>query len=273
MLIREVTCRSLINKSGIPGTDYSLNPYIGCSHKCQYCYAVFMKKFTGHTEPWGDFVDAKVNAADVLRQQMKRVRPGRISIGSACDPYQPVESRFELTRQCLEILSDFKSFEISVLTKSNLVIRDIDILKKFRKIEVGFSITHINPRVTRVFEPGAPNSEKRLEALKTLNRNHIPTWIFVAPVLPGLTDTDSDLNQLFRAARIAGVSHLFFDTLNPYPKVWHNVLRLVKINFPELLPDYHQFYKNKRDYEMRLGAKLKKYSHYFQIGASFSFSC
>jgi DNA repair photolyase len=273
MIINEVKCRSILNKSGIPGTDYSLNPYIGCSHKCQYCYAVFMKKFTGHTEPWGDFVDAKVNAADVLRRQIRRSRPGRISIGTACDPYQPVETKFGITRQCLEVLADYKPFEISVITKSHLATRDIDLFKKFRKIEIGFSITHINPRVTRVFEPGAPSSEKRLEALKILNRHSIPTWIFIAPVLPGLTDTDSDLNQLFRAARIAGVSYLFFDTLNPYPKVWKNVLRLIKIHFPELMPVYQRFYRNKRDYEMGLGNKLKKYSRYFQVGASFAFSC
>jgi len=171
------------------------------------------------------------------------------------------------------VLADYKTLDVSVITKSHLAVRDIDIFKKFRKIEIGFSITHINTRVTRVFEPGAPNSEKRLEALKTLNHNHIPTWIFVAPVLPGLTDTDSDLNQIFRAARIAGVSYLFFDTLNPYPKVWRNVLRLIKKHFPELMPVYERFYHNKRDYEMGLGNKLKKYSRYFQIGASFAFSC
>jgi len=273
MIVNEVKCRSALNKSRIPGTDYSLNPYIGCSHKCQYCYAVFMKKFTGHTEPWGDFVDVKVNAADILRDQMKRCRTGRISIGTACDPYQPLETKFEITRQCLEVLADFKSFGVSVITKSHLAARDIGLFKKIRKIEIGFSITHINPRVTRIFEPGAPNAEKRLEALRVLSQNHIPTWIFIAPVLPGLTDTDSNLSQIFRQARIAGVSYLFFDTLNPYPKVWRNILRLVKLNFPELMPLYQRFYSHKRDYEMDLGDKLKKYSRYYRIGASFAFSC
>ncbi len=273
MIINEVTCRSALNKSGIPGTDYSLNPYIGCSHKCQYCYAVFMKKFTGHTEPWGDFVDVKMNAADVLRRQISRARPGRISIGTACDPYQPVEKRYGITRRCLEALVDYKSFQISVLTKSHLAVRDIDLFKKFRTIEIGFSITHINPQVTGVFEPGAPSSERRLEALKTISRNHIPTWIFIAPVMPGLTDTDSNLNQLFRAAQICGVSYLFFDTLNPYPKVWQNVVRLINANFPDLLPVYRDYQKDKRGYEMRLGERLKKYSKYFRVGASYAFSC
>lgn len=232
-----------------------------------------MKKFTGHTEPWGDFVDAKINAADRLRRQVEVLRPGRIAVGTACDPYQPVEKHFRITRRCLELLADDNRFEVSVTTKSCLADRDIDIFKKFRAFEIGFSITHINPQITMIFEPGAPSSERRLATLKLLNQNHIRTWIFIAPVLPGLTDGDSNLNQIFRAGQICGVSYLYFDTLNPYPRVWQNVLRLVQKHFPKLIPLYHQYGAHKKEYEHLLKEKINKYERYYKIKADFAFTC
>src|SRR3990172_5539619 len=140
LIIREIKAKSILTKSGIPGVDYCINPYVGCSHGCRYCYATFMKKYTGHTEPWGSFVDVKINAPEILQKQLKRAKRGRVLISSVTDAYQPIESKYKLTRQCLEILLQ-SQFPVDILTKSPLVLRDTDLIKKFKDIEVGITIT------------------------------------------------------------------------------------------------------------------------------------
>src|SRR5512136_1153601 len=126
MVIREIISKSVLSKSKI--YDYVVNPYTGCQHACSYCYARFMKRFTGHREPWGQFVDVKVNAPDLLRVEIVRKAVGRVWVSGVCDPYQPLEARYRLTRQCLEILSQ-NDWPVAVQTRSPLVLRDMDILK------------------------------------------------------------------------------------------------------------------------------------------------
>jgi len=183
MVVKEVFARSILTKTGIPGFDYCINPYVGCSHGCRYCYASFMKRFTGHLEPWGDFVDVKVNAPSLLRKQLKRVQKGRVILGSVTDPYQPHEKIYRLTRGCLEGLLD-RQFQVSLLTRSPLCLRDIDLFKKFKKIGVGLSITTDDDKIRRLFEPRSPSIESRIEALKFLHEQKIPTYAFVGPMLP-----------------------------------------------------------------------------------------
>lgn len=183
MLIREVASRSLLSKSGIPGVDYCVNPYTGCAHACRYCYAEFMKKFTGHREPWGSFVDVKANAPEVLRRQLKRARRGTVMLSSVTDPYQPVESKYRLTRQCLAVLLEYQ-FPVDVLTKSPLVVRDADLIARFKDIDIGLTITTDNERVRKAFEPNAPPVAARLRALKELHEKGISTYVFIGPVLP-----------------------------------------------------------------------------------------
>ncbi len=183
MLIREVASRSLLSKSGIPGVDYCVNPYTGCAHACRYCYAEFMKKFTGHREPWGSFVDVKANAPEVLRRQLKRARRGTVMLSSVTDPYQPVESKYRLTRQCLAVLLEHQ-FPVDVLTKSPLVLRDADLIARFKDIDIGLTITTDDERVRKAFEPNAPPVAARLRALKELHEKGIRTYVFIGPVLP-----------------------------------------------------------------------------------------
>jgi len=227
-----VKCRSILNRSKIPGIDYGINPYIGCTHKCQYCYAVFMKKFSGHTEPWGDFVDVKKNAPEVLISQLQRLgKKSSINFGTVCDAYQPVESQYKLTRRCLQALVPYRH-TVSVLTKSHLVVRDLDILREMHDVAVGFTITTIDNSIKRIFEPRTPPVSRVLKAIHVLSEQNIPTWVFVAPVLPGLTDHPGKISHLIRSAQDAGARYIMFDTLNPYPKVWRNVKRLVSQHFP-----------------------------------------
>jgi len=191
-----------------------------------------MKKFSGHTEPWGDFVDIKENAPEVLTGQLQRLKKNsRINFSTVCDAYQPIESKSKITRHCLKTLLPYRH-SVSILTKSPLVLRDIDILKQLHDIEIGFTITTMDNMVKRVFEPRTPPARKVLDAIHALSKYKIPTWVFVAPVLPGLTDHPRHINDLIRSAQDAGARYVMFDTLNPYPKVWRNVRKLVSSHFP-----------------------------------------
>ncbi|BDG02940.1 SPL family radical SAM protein [Anaeromyxobacter oryzae] len=180
---REILSRTVLTRTGIPGYDWCLNPYVGCEHGCSYCYASFMKRFTGHTEPWGAFVDAKVNAPDVLRRQLRRARRGSVLVGTVTDAYQPIEREYRLTRRCLEALAE-RQFPVSVLTRSPLCVRDADVFRRFEDLSVGFSIPTDDDEVRKRFEPHAPPIPARIEALRTLHREGIRTYVFAGPLLP-----------------------------------------------------------------------------------------
>ncbi len=163
---------------------YVINPYTGCQHGCSYCYARFMKRVTGHREPWGEFVDVKINAADLLRVEIKKKKRGRVWISGVCDPYQPLEAQYKLTRQCLEILAQH-TWPVVIQTRSPLVLRDIDIIKDAQDFEVGFSVTTADDRIRKLFEPHAPPINDRIEALDELHKAGIRTYAMIAPMLPG----------------------------------------------------------------------------------------
>jgi DNA repair photolyase len=179
----EIVAKTVLTKTGIPGFDWCLNPYVGCEHGCSYCYASFMKRFTGHTEPWGGFADAKVNAPEALRRQLRRARRGRVLVGTVTDPYQPLERQYQLTRQCLEALAE-RQFPVRVLTRSPLCVRDVDVFRRFEDISVGLSIPTDRDEARRLVEPHAPPIEVRVDALRTLRREGIRTWVFAGPLLP-----------------------------------------------------------------------------------------
>jgi DNA repair photolyase len=188
MITREILAKSVLSKSGIDTVSYCVNPYVGCAHGCSYCYASFMKRYTGHHEPWGDFVDIKVNAPVVLQRQVSRARPGTILLSTVTDPYQPAEKTYRVTRSCLEVLSA-SPFPVGILTKSPLVLRDVDLLKRLQDVEIGMTITTDDDRVRRVFEPRAPSIGERIQTLKTLHEQGLATYAFIGPVLPMKPET------------------------------------------------------------------------------------
>ena len=183
MITREIFAKSALSKSQV--YDYALNPYVGCSHACKYCYAAFMRRFTGHKEKWGEFVDIKVNIPELLYKEVKKKRIGRIWISGVCDPYQEIEKKYKLTRRCLEILLD-SQWPVTIQTKSSLVLRDIAILENFNDIEVGFSITTADEKIRKLFEPGASPIEDRIHAMDVLHSKGIKTFAMIAPILPGI---------------------------------------------------------------------------------------
>jgi len=209
--INQIIVKTVLTKTGIEGYDYCINPYVGCAHGCRYCYASFMKRFTGHMEPWGEFVDVKVNAPEALRRQLRRVQRGTVLIGTVTDPYQPAEKTYQVTRGCLEALLE-RQFPINILTRSSLVVRDIDIFTHFEDISVGLSVTTDREEVKKIFEPHSPSIKSRVEALKMLHDHGVPTYVFIGPMLP------LNLEKLFEM--LAGiVDEVLIDRLNYSNKV------------------------------------------------------
>jgi len=182
LIVKEIQAKTILSVSKV--YPYVINPYTGCQHGCSYCYARFMKRVTGHSEPWGEFVDVKLNAAELLRVEIKKKKRKRVWLSGVCDPYQPLEAKYTLTRQCLEILVQNK-WPVIIQTRSPLVLRDLDIIQDAQDIEVGFSVTTADDRIRKLFEPHAPPINDRIKALDDLHKAGIRTYAMIAPVLPG----------------------------------------------------------------------------------------
>ncbi len=184
--LQEVLARSVVHRSRIPGMDFVINPYSGCAFGCLYCYADFTRRFHRGPEPWGGYVDVRINAPDRVSRELRRVPQGsRILLSSVTDPYQPVERRYRLTRRILEILLQRPDLRVSVLTRSPLVVRDLDLLQRFGpRLEVGLTIPTNREEIRRIFEPRSPALRHRFHALKRLSRAKVFTYAFLGPLLP-----------------------------------------------------------------------------------------
>ncbi len=182
LFIKEVQAKSILNVSKVYA--YVVNPYTGCQHGCSYCYARFTKRFSGHREPWGEFVDVKINAPDLLRVEISKKRRGKVWVSGVCDPYQPLERKYELTRRCLEILRQH-NWPVAIQTRSPLVLRDLDIIREARAFEVGLTVTTADDDTGKLFEPNAPPISDRVRTLDEFRRAGVRTYAMIAPILPG----------------------------------------------------------------------------------------
>jgi len=209
MFIKEIRSKTILSKSQV--YPYVINPYTGCQHNCTYCYARFMKRFSGHREPWGQFVDVKINAPELLKCEITKKKPGKVWVSGVCDPYQPLEAKYKLTRQCLAILAQ-NDWPVAVQTRSPLVLHDLDILKSGRYFEVGLTITTADEHIRQLFEPCAPPIKERVRALDELHRAGIRTYAMIAPMLPGAEDL---------ADMLAGkVDYVILDRMNYHHGDW-----------------------------------------------------
>ena len=182
MKVSEIKVKSILGKSSIG--DYCINPYVGCMHACIYCYAdYYTRRFSKHQEEWGEFVDVKINAPEVLLKEIGKKKKGIVYISSMTDAYQPLEAKYGITRKILEILARY-NWPIIIQTKSSLVLRDLDILKKFSNIKVGFTIISLDENETRRLEKFASPPKERVKALKILKENGIKTFVFIGPIMP-----------------------------------------------------------------------------------------
>jgi DNA repair photolyase len=210
--VREIRCSSLLHSMKFGSTnEYTVNQYRGCTHGCVYCYA---PSLIHDDRSWGSYVDAKINAHHVLDRELDRAKKQVVFVSSASDPYQPVEAKYKVTQKVLKVLAKHR-FPVLLLTRSPLVLRDLDTLETFEWIRVGFSISSVS---TRFYEPGVPSVEKRIEAISKLHDHGISTWVSMAPIIPSLILSDLDL--LFDKLKDAGLATISFGLLrfNGYEK-------------------------------------------------------
>ncbi|HSY65713.1 MAG TPA: radical SAM protein [Terriglobales bacterium] len=262
--------RSLLNRctgSRMPFT-WTINPYRGCEFACKYCYARYTHEFM-ELRDGVDFeqkIFVKQHAADLLRQELHHVKPGEdIAIGTATDPYQPAERRFEVTRAILEELVRYRGLEIGIVTKSNLVLRDVEVLQqvaKSNRLFVNITITTLNVDLARILEPRAPRPDLRLDAIQELNQAGIAAGVICAPVLPGITDSPRDLEALVRATAQAGGKHIYANPLFLKPSSSAVFMPFLEKEFPELVESYQQRYKDRAflpgSYRKRLSQLMKR---------------
>lgn len=251
--VKEIKAKNIITKSNLPEADYVINPYTGCVHSCIYCYARFMKRFTGHEEKWGHFIDAKINAPDLIPKETKKYEGKRIFISSVTDAYNPLEMKYELTRKILEKLIPLNP-ELGILTKSDLVLRDIDLLKQFKSCEVGLTITSLDDNIRKEIEPFASPVEKRIEALKRLKQKGISAYVFIGPILPFITDWKKIIEQTRTFA-----DFYMFENLNVRGSIWNSIKEWLKEKHPELLENYRQIYFKKNDYWNKVENEIREF--------------
>jgi len=253
-----VSAKQVLNrvKSERMPFEWSLNPYRGCAHGCSFCYARAFQTFLGR-EPTDDFqnhIIVKDNAAEALEAQLRSfarrhgVRPedvgplvGPVAIGTATDPYQPIEAKAEQTRRCLSVLAEY-GVPTTVTTRSPLVLRDVDVLKQVDLISINISINTLDAALTRRLEPATPLPAERLRALRALASEGLPAGAFVAPILPLLTDDEAGLNELFAAlkAHDAAFAMTSLLRLSPDVKPWY--FRTLDQHFPDLVGRYARLY-------------------------------
>jgi len=250
VVVRDTPCRSILNRSGI--SDYSLNCYTGCAHGCIYCYARFMQRFHPHPEPWGRFVDVKVNAVEVLKRRLRRAPPGAVFVSSACDGWQPVEAELGLTRRCCELLLE-RGFDLHILTKSALLLRDLDILGE-GKACVGVTLTTLDEAIRKEWEPRAGSVADRLDVLRSARAAGLETSVMFGPLLPLVSDTCEAIEGLLSSAVELGVETIYVDALNPRPRVWASVCALLGRWRPDLTAPYRRILFDRRERRRYLAA-------------------
>ena len=258
--------RSLLNRctaARMPFT-WTINPYRGCEFACKYCYARYTHEFM-ELRDGVDFerkIYVKQHAAELLRQELRRVKPGEeIAIGTATDPYQPIERRLEVTRAILEELSHHAGLELGIVTKSNLVLRDVDVLQRIagnNRIFVNVTITTLDVDLARLLEPRAPRPDLRMETVGKLNREAVNAGVICAPVIPGITDSPRDLEALVRATAEAGGKYVYANPLFLKPCSAAVFLPFLEKEFPHLVDSYQLRYKDRAFLPKAYGRRLSQ---------------
>ena len=262
MKIQEIQAKTIITPSKLPDADFVINPYIGCAHGCTYCYANFMKKFTWHMQDqWGDFVDIKINWADLIKwvKSLSSPKPAcpvgrsiksptwwpddlqtlqtKLVIWSVTDPYQSIESKYQLTRNILKKLIGLDA-HIDIITKSGLITRDIDILKQMKHVRVTTSMCASEEKVKSLFEKNSPTLKERKKSLNTLHENGIITTLFISPLLPEVTDRKKIILETKDY-----IDEYWFENLNLYASIKKDMFAIVEKIEPSLLVKYKEIYE------------------------------
>jgi DNA repair photolyase len=246
---REEPCRSALNRvRGMPFA-FSLNPYMGCAHRCTFCY---VRAFEARADrPWddryGSSIRVKTNVAEVLRRELARPswRREPVAVGAATDPYQPAEGRYRLTRACIEVFAEAAS-PFSIITRGPLIVRDVDVLveaARQARVSVTFSVPTLDDEIWRLTEPGTAPPRQRLRALARLVEAGVDAGVGMAPILPGLSDRPELLAEVVREARAAGATGIWANLLYLRPGTREHFLTALERDWPELLPEYERLYR------------------------------
>ena len=246
MKVNEKKCKSILSESELYGIDYSINPYTGCEHGCKYCYATYMKRFSNHSEPWGKFVDVKGDLKKTLEKDLEKKEKGRILISSVTDPYQPLEEEYKKTRKILKTLSE-KTWDTHILTKSDLILRDLDILTNFEedKIHTGLTINFLKEKDREIWEPKAPPIKKRIKALQKLSEKPVQTYVHTGPYLEGITNLKKIVKKIENLADELQIEPINF-------KNGKKILNIIKRHYPELKEKYEEIKKDPLPHKIKL---------------------
>ncbi len=251
MMIKEIKTKTVLTKSNLPVSDYSVNPYVGCPHACKYCYASFMRRFTRHTEPWGEFLDVKFweDIKDPHKYDGKE-----LFFGSVTDPYNPQEETYRRTRCLLEQLQG-SQIKLTIQTKSDLVLRDIDLILSFPNARVGFSINTLDETFREDMDR-AVSIERRISAMKTLHEAGIRTTCFISPIFPGITDVPAIVD------RVKDICNLvWLENLNLRGSYKATIMEYIREKHPNLYPLYAEIYYNgNRSYWEHLNDEIRTYA-------------
>ncbi|MGH2382335.1 MAG: radical SAM protein [Candidatus Limnocylindria bacterium] len=245
---REEPCRTALNRVKGMGFTWSLNPYMGCAHRCAFCYVRGFERRADRPsdERYGTNIRVKTNVVEVLRRELARRswRRETVAIGAATDPYQPAEGRYRLTRGCIQALAA-RNTGLDLITRGPLVVRDVDVLveaSRRAEVRISVSIATLDRSISSRLEPGVAPPLKRLRAIRILTDAGIAAGVALAPVLPGLTDAPADLAAVLRAAREAGATHAWSNVLNLRPGTREHFLGVLEREWPAELDRYRRLF-------------------------------
>ena len=250
-IIKRVQVRSILSKSNLPVCEYSVNPYVGCTHGCKYCYASFMKRFTGHTEDWGSFLDVKIWPEI---KNPEKYAGKELFIGSVTDPYLPQEAVYERTKALLLQLKG-SGARLSIATKSDLILRDLELIRSFPEARVSWSVNTLEEDFQRDMD-GAVSIERRLAAMEAFHRAGVRTTCFISPIFPGITQAEEIISRAKEHCNL-----IWLENLNLRGSYKPVILNYIKEKYPQLLPLYQEIYSRKNmAYWEALDLQLKKFT-------------
>ncbi len=250
MVIKEIEIKEYLTKSNLPASDYVINPYVGCPHGCKYCYASFMKRFTGHTEDWGTFVDIKKSEKKI---NLNKISKKSVFLSSVTDCYNPLEEKYRLTRNILEQLVDSDCY-LSISTKSKLILRDIDLLKQVKNLTISISINTLDENFRKDMD-NASTIRERLDTLKELHDNGIKTVLFMSPIFPFITEWKEIIEESKNY-----IDEYWFENLNLRGQYKTYIMNYIKEKYPKYYDNYVTIYlKNDKKYWNNLANQINDY--------------
>lgn len=247
---KEIHVNDYLTKSNLPASDYVINPYVGCPHGCKYCYASFMKRFTGHKEDWGTFIDIKKCDKEI---NIKKLENKNVFLSSVTDCYNKFEEKYELTRKILKQLVNANCY-LSISTKSKLILRDLDLLKQMKNITVSMSINTLNEDFRKDMD-NASSIQERLNTLKELHKNGIHTVLFMSPIFPYITN----FKEIIEVSK-EYIDEYWFENLNLRGDYKTRILFYIQDKYPEFINEYNDIYiKGNKQYWKDLSKQIKEY--------------